>query len=162
MAAASVRPLISPSSSEVEDLAEIFDRYRAHYGESPGGSLSTRWLEQRLKSGQLRAFVAEDGAKVVGFATTAEVPASLRLAHFWHVRDLFVLPTHRRTGIARALLAAVRATALDSGAIRLVLQTEQDNEAAMRLYEDSGYTVVRGYCSLMLPLSPTIEGRPSS
>jgi GNAT superfamily N-acetyltransferase len=152
VAAASVRPLISPSSSDVDALAEVFDRYRAQYGERSGGSPSRRWLEQRLATGQLRAFVAEDGAKIVGFATTTEVPASLRLAHFWHVRDLFVLPTHRRFGIARALLAFVRAAALDSGAIRLVLQTEEDNEAAIRLYEGSGYTVVRGYCSLMLPL----------
>jgi GNAT superfamily N-acetyltransferase len=154
VAAASVRPLISPSSSEVEALAEIFDRYRTHYGERSAGSPSRRWLEQHLDSGQLRAFVAEEDGTIVGFATTTEVPASLRLAHFWQVRDLFVLPTHRRFGIARALLAFVRAAALDSGAIRLVLQTEADNEAAIRLYEDSGYSVVRGYCSLMLPLSP--------
>jgi GNAT superfamily N-acetyltransferase len=154
VAAASVRPLISPSSCEVDALAEIFDRYRAHYGERSDGSPSRGWLEQGLDTGRLRAFIAEDGGKVVGFATTAEIPASLRLAHFWHVRDLFVLPTHRRSGIAHALLASVRAAALDSGAIRLVLQTEEDNEAALRLYEDSGYTVVRGYCSLMLPLVP--------
>jgi ribosomal protein S18 acetylase RimI-like enzyme len=154
VAAASVRTLISPSSSEVEALAEIFDRYRAHYGERSDGSPSRGWLEQCMNSGRLRAFVAEDGAKIVGFATTCEIPASLRLAHFWHVRDLFVLPTHRRSGIARVLLASLRAAALDSGAIRLVLQTEEDNRAAIRLYEDSGYTVVRGYCSLMLPLAP--------
>lgn len=152
--AASVRPLVSPSSSEVEALAEIFDRYRSHYGERPDESPSRHWLEQCLETGRLRAFVAEDGAQTVGFVTTTEVPASLRLAHFWHVRDLFVLPTHRRSGIARALLASVRAAALDSGAIRLVLQTEKDNEAAIRLYEDSGYTLVRGYCWLMLTLAP--------
>jgi GNAT superfamily N-acetyltransferase len=154
VAAASVRPLISPSKSEIQALAEIFDRYRAHYGERSEESPSRRWLQQCLDTGRLRAFVAQDGAKTVGFATTTEVPASLRLAHFWHVRDLFVLPTHRRFGIARALLASVRAAALDSGAIRLALQTEEDNEAAIRLYEDSGYTVVNGYCSLMLPLAP--------
>jgi GNAT superfamily N-acetyltransferase len=43
-------------------------------------------------------FVAEDNGGLVGFAITMEVPASLRLAHFWQIRDLFVLPTHRRLG----------------------------------------------------------------
>ena len=150
----SVRILATPSSGEIEALAEIFDRYRAHYGESSdsAGSLARRWLEQCLNTGGLRAFVAEDGARIVGFATTLEVPASLRLAYFWHVRDLFVLPTHRRLGVARSLLASVRAAALDAGALRLVLQTEDDNEPAIRLYEQSGYTVVKGYCSLMLTL----------
>jgi len=151
---ASVRALITPSSSETEALAEIFDRYRGHYGEPSDGSSSRRWLEHWLDTGRLRAFVVEDGTKVVGFATTMEVPASLRLAHFWHVRDLFVLPTHRRLGIARALLAYVRAAALDASAIRLLLQTEDDNDAAIQLYENSGYTVLGGYCSLVLPLAP--------
>ena len=137
----------------MEALAQIFDRYRAHYGEPSDCSSSRRWLEQWLDTGQLRAFVAEDGAEVVGFATTMEVPGSLRLGHFWHVRDLFVLPTHRRQGIARILLASVRAAALDAGALRLVLQTEDDNDAAIQLYEDSGYTVVKGYCSLTLSLA---------
>lgn len=119
MPAVSVRILTTPSRSDIEALAGIFDRYRAHYGESSDGSRSRRWLEQCLDTGQLRAFVAEDGAEMVGFATTMDVPASLGLTHFWHVRDLFVLPTHRRLGIARALLASIEAAALDAGALRL-------------------------------------------
>jgi GNAT superfamily N-acetyltransferase len=153
MPGASVRVLTTSSSGEMEALAQIFDRYRAHYGEPSDASSSRRWLEQWLEAGQLRAFVAEDGADLVGFATTMEVPASLRLGHFWHVRDLFVLPTRRRQGIARVLLASVRAAALDAGALRLVLQTEDDNDAAIQLYEDSGYTLVKGYCSLTLSLA---------
>jgi GNAT superfamily N-acetyltransferase len=81
-----------------------------------------------------------------------EVPASLRLAHFWMIRDLFVLPTHRRLGVGRTLLTAVRAAAIASGALRLVVQTEEDNDPALRLYTDSGYRLISGYCSLMLPI----------
>jgi GNAT superfamily N-acetyltransferase len=98
-------------------------------------------------------FVAENSGRFVGFATTMEVPASLRLAHFWQIKDIFVLPTHRRLGVGRALLASVREAAIASGALRLVLQTEDDNEPALRLYADSGYAPIKGYCSLMLPLS---------
>lgn len=96
-------------------------------------------------------FVAEDNVSFVGFAITMEVPASLRLAHFWQIRDLIVLPTHRRLGVGRALLASVRAAAIASGAQRLVLQTEDDNDPALRLYADSDYTLIKGYCALMLP-----------
>jgi GNAT superfamily N-acetyltransferase len=159
--AVSVRILIAPSSGEIEALAAIFDCYREEYGERSDDSLSRRWLERWLDTGRLCAFVAEDGAEMVGFATTMDVPASLRLAHFWHVRDLFVLPTHRRLGIARALLASIRAAALDAGALRLLLQTEDDNEPALRLYEASGYAVVRGYCSLILPLAPKMDPAPA-
>jgi GNAT superfamily N-acetyltransferase len=150
--AVSVRALPSPARGEIEALAEIFDRYRAHYGEASDLSGSASWLDENLRTGRLRAFVAEDGAGLVGFATTIEVPASLRLAHSWQIKDLFVLPTHRRLGVARALLAAVREAAIESGALRLAVRTEDDNDPALRLYADSGYTLVEGYCSLILPL----------
>ena len=149
-----VRALASPTAREIEALAEIFDQYRTHYGEASEVAGSTRWLDENLRASRLRAFVAEDNDRLVGFAITAELPASLRLGHFWQIRDLFVLPSHRRLGIGGALLAAVQTTAIESGALRLVLQTEDDNDPALRLYAESGYTAIRGYCSLMLPLNP--------
>jgi ribosomal protein S18 acetylase RimI-like enzyme len=155
--AVSVRTLTAPTGSEIEALAETFDRYRAHYGQPSDRSRSERWLEEWLGTGLLRVFVAEDGGKFVGFAITMEVPGPLRLAHYWQVRDLFVLPTHRRLGIGRALLASVRAAAIASGALRLVVQTEDDNDAALRLYSDSGYTLIKGYSSLVLPIGSEIQ-----
>lgn len=149
-----VRALSAATPSEIEGLAELFDQYRVHYGEAADVSRSASWLEQNLSTGRLRVFVAEDGARFVGFAITMEAPASLGLAHFWQIRDLFVLPSHRRRGVGRALLDSVRAAAVTSGAQRLVLQTEENNDAALQLYTDSGYTVIKGYCSLMLPISP--------
>jgi GNAT superfamily N-acetyltransferase len=140
-------------------LAEIFDQYRAHYGEPSDASRARSWLEQWLGTGRLRVFVAEDGGRLVGFATTMELPGSLRLAHYWQIRDLFVPPTHRRLGIGRALLASVRAAAIASGALRLVVQTEEGNEAALRLYGDSGYAPSNGYCSLVLPIGPETPSR---
>jgi len=150
--ASSVRILTAPTRSEVESLAEVFDQYRALYGEPSDTASSRRWLEQWLDSGRLRAFVAEDDGKLVGFASAIEVPASLRLAHFWQIRDLFVLPAHRGLGVGHAILASVRAAAVESGAVRLTVQTESDNVAALRLYADGGYTLINGYCHLTLPL----------
>ena len=151
---AAVRALASPTRIETERLAAIFDRYRAHYDEAPDASLTTRWLGTHLSSGRLEAFVAEDNGGFVGFALTMPVPASLRLGHFWQIRDLFVLPNHRRLGIGGALLHVIRAAAIDAGASRLVLQTEADNAPALGLYTASGYTIVEGYHSLTLPLTP--------
>jgi ribosomal protein S18 acetylase RimI-like enzyme len=153
----SVRTLAAPTRREIKALAEIFDQYRAQYGEDSDASRSACWLGENLSTSRLRVFVAEDDERFVGFAITMEVPASLRLAHFWQIRDLFVLPTHRRLGVGRALLASVRAAAIASGALRLVLQTEHDNDPALRLYADSGYAMIKGYCSLMLPLRSTTE-----
>jgi GNAT superfamily N-acetyltransferase len=150
----SVRALAAPTRREIEALAEIFDQYRAHYGEASDASRSACWLDENLNTSRLRVFVAEESGRFVGFAMTMEVPASLRLTHFWQIRDLFVLPTHRRLGVGRSVLASVRAAAIASGALRLVVQTEDDNDPALRLYADSGYAPIKGYCSLILPLGP--------
>jgi GNAT superfamily N-acetyltransferase len=148
----SVRGLAAPTRREINALAEIFDRHRAHYGEASDLARAADWLGENLSTSRLRAFVAEDGGGFIGFAITTQVPASLRLAHFWQIRDLFVLPAHRRVGAGRALLASVREAAVESGALRLVLQTEEDTYPALRLYAESGYTLIGGYCSLSLPL----------
>jgi ribosomal protein S18 acetylase RimI-like enzyme len=153
-----VRALVAPTHGDIEALAEIFDRYRAHYGEGSDGSRSACWLEENLTTSRLRAFVAEERGTFIGFAVTMEVPASLRLAHFWQIKDLYVVPTHRRRGVGRALLACVRTAAISSGALRLVLQTEEDNDPALRLYTDCGYALIDGYCSLMLPFDPETQG----
>ncbi len=99
----SVRALAAPTRREIEALAEIFNQYRAHYGEASDASRSACWLDENLRTSRLRVFVAEESGRFVGFAITMEVPASLRLTHFWQIRDLFVLPTHRRLGVGRAL-----------------------------------------------------------
>jgi GNAT superfamily N-acetyltransferase len=138
----SVRILTAPTRREFEALAEIFNQYRAHYGEPSDAASAKRWLERCLVDGRLRAFVAEDKGEIVGFVTATELPASLRLAHLWQIRDLFVQPTHRRLAVARDLLACVRAAAIESGALRLAVQTEDDNHAALRLYGESGYALV--------------------
>jgi ribosomal protein S18 acetylase RimI-like enzyme len=150
----SVRALADPTRTEIKALAEIFDQYRVHYGEGSNPSGSAGWLDENLRTSSLRVFVAEEGGRFVGFAVTTEVPASLRLAHFWQIRDLFVQPSYRRLGVGRDLLALVRDAAIASGALRLVLHTEDDNDAALRLYADSGYAPITGYCSLILPLGP--------
>jgi GNAT superfamily N-acetyltransferase len=150
----SVRALIAPTRREIEALAEIFDQYRAHYEEAADAARSACWLDENLRTSRLRVFVVEKSGRFVGFAITMDVPASLRLAHFRQIRDLFVRPTHRRLGVGRALLASVREAAIASGALRLVVQTEDDNDPALRLYADSGYALIKGYCSLMLPLVP--------
>ena len=153
-----VRVLTASTRAEIEQLAEIFDGYRLHYGEAADALRTASWLEENISSGRLEAFVADNKGSFVGFAITMTVPASLRLGHFWQIRDIFVVPNHRRLGVGRTLLDVIHAAAVRAGASRLVLQTEADNTPALRLYAESGYTAVEGYCSLTLPLTPDPRG----
>jgi GNAT superfamily N-acetyltransferase len=148
----SVMALQEPTAAEVAQLAVIFDAYRAHYGEVIEAGASVRWLADKLGHERLKAFIAAIDAELVGFATTLDVPASLRLGHYWQVRDLFVVPSRRRSGVARALLGEIRRSATAAGALRLAVQTEDDNSAARHLYEANGFAEVEGYVGLTLAL----------
>ena len=133
-------------------MAKVFDQYRHHYGEPLMAGQTLAWLIQHTRSGMLTIFTAHIGADLAGIATTVIVPASLRLSCAWQLCDLYVVPGQRRRGVGRALVSAVRAAAATAGAIRLSVQTEAGNTAALRLYQTSGFVPVKGLQILTLDL----------
>ncbi len=145
------RPL-SPTRRDCEWLAALFDDYRVHHGESASTAEASRWLEENLVHGSLEAFVATDDGVLTGFALVAVIPASLRLGRFWQIRDLFVSPSYRHRGIGGKILNVISGAAATSGALRVSLQTESDNETALRLYARHGYSMLEGYQSLFVDL----------
>jgi GNAT superfamily N-acetyltransferase len=143
-----------PGNDGFESFVELFDTYRAHYGQAADHDRSRAWLTSATTTGPMRAFLARVDGEAAGICLIAICPASLTLGEFWMVRDIFVDPRWRRTGVALALLDAVRAAAQQRGASRLTLQTEDDNVAALRLYERYGFGPVTGLRHLMLALAP--------
>ena len=144
-----------PGDDGFQSFVELFDRYRAHYGQAADKDRSQAWLIDATTTGPMRAFIARVDGVAAGICLIAICPASLSLGEFWMVRDIFVDPRWRRTGVARALLDAVRAAAQHRGALRLTLQTEDDNVTALRLYERYGFGPVTGLRHLTLDLAPT-------
>ncbi len=57
------------------------------------------------------------------------------------ILTLAVVPSRRRSGLARALLSAAAAAAADDGAGRLFLEVADDNQPALALYASEGFTV---------------------
>lgn len=95
-----------------------------------------------------------------GFITATIMPASLMLGTAWSVRDLYVAPRHRRSGIANALLRHIIHNARAAGARRVSLQTETDNSPALTLYTDAGFRPITGLeiLNLNLDLTPQDPG----
>ncbi|GAB3807860.1 hypothetical protein GCM10028798_33070 [Humibacter antri] len=67
-----------------------------------------------------------------------------RLACF-EVKHLWLAPSARGKGAGRALLTELERRAIEFGARRLVLDTNESLEAAGNLYRTSGYTTVEPY-----------------
>jgi ribosomal protein S18 acetylase RimI-like enzyme len=68
------------------------------------------------------------------------VPPKLKQRHKGHVVGVYVAPTWRGTGLARALTARLIAEARAGGLILLTLSVTIGNETARRLYLDAGFT----------------------
>ncbi|MGN6678892.1 MAG: GNAT family N-acetyltransferase [Streptosporangiaceae bacterium] len=150
-----VTQLVQPTAAELADVATVFEQYRRHYGQPVVAGQALAWLTQYTRSGMLTIFTAHIGRDLVGIATTVVLPASLRLACSWQIRDLYVVPRARRHGAGSALVRAVAAAASQAGAIRLSIQTEPANTAALQLYRASGFVPVDDLHILSLDLPPS-------
>ena len=61
------------------------------------------------------------------------------------IKRMYVAPTARRTGVARAILTQLEAHALDLGYERLKLETGIKQPEAIALYESHGYMSIEPY-----------------
>jgi ribosomal protein S18 acetylase RimI-like enzyme len=145
---------ITPSHHAFGEVAALFDDYRTHYGRRLGPEFACDWLHDQLAQRTMKIAAAIHADQVCGFITTSVMPASLMLGTAWSIRDLYVAPQHRRSGVARTLLQRVIDDARVAGACRVSLQTETDNAPALRLYAAAGFQAVSGLELLNLTLIP--------
>lgn len=135
----------------------MFDEYRAHYGQPPSPQATHDWLHGQLAGHRMTIAAAIRAGHACGFITASVIPASLMLGTAWSIRDLYVAPQHRRSGIARALLQHVVGHARAEGVYRVSLQTEAGNTPALRLYAAAGFQAVNGLKMLNLTLADDVQ-----
>jgi aminoglycoside 3-N-acetyltransferase I len=82
--------------------------------------------------------VAYDGGERVGTVFVHELPRLTRGRAMYLVYDVDVVDSHRRRGIATAMLERLAALARARGIEEGFVLTEPDNEAANRLYAKAG------------------------
>lgn len=86
-----------------------------------------------LRVPEIRFFVAEDGEDVLGTIALA------RKEGYGEVKSMFVDPSARGRGVARALLRHVESVAREMGVPVLRLETGNLLEAAIALYTAQGF-----------------------
>lgn len=102
-------------------LTEEIDRIPDYYGERQGSF-----------------WVATEGSDIVGmFGLERSDSATTEL------RRMYVDSRARHRGIGRELLAFAEAVASQDGCVRMVLSTSELQQAALSLYRNSGYRIIR-------------------
>ena len=126
-------------STDLDQLATLFDDYRAFYGQ-PGNFEECRtFLSERFSSREAILFKASIDHMIVGFTLLYPSFSSVAMAPIYILNDLFVKPEARKKGVASALLEKAVTHARETGAIRLQLETGNENTGAQALYEKLGW-----------------------
>jgi ribosomal protein S18 acetylase RimI-like enzyme len=142
MGAVSVRRL-GPGDEEVlNQLARSGSRYEEPGVDEPDEvPLSPADAANFLADDRTHLFVAhEDGDDLVGFVVANELLHRHTFTRMLIVYEVGVAEQHRRRGVGRALLDAVRALAVERGIPEGFVLTEATNTPAMALYAAAGGT----------------------
>ena len=107
-------------SSDLDQLADLFDQYRQFYECPPDLSAAKNWIAENFERGRSTIFAADDGYQLIGFTQLYSALCSVDLVDYFVLYDLFVAPSARRQGIARALMNAASEWAKAQGAARLL------------------------------------------
>ncbi len=102
-----------------------------------GDAWSLESVTEEVTGPRRHAFVAcDDDGALVGYVVAMQVDDVLAL------HRNAVVPQARRTGVARALLAAVQEAGREGGARRMLLEVSDGNEAALRFYAGAGFVEI--------------------
>ena len=124
---------------DLDLVTPLFDAYRQFYDLPSDVAAARAYLCDRLVAGDSVVFVATDGRAALGFTQLYPTLDSLTLRPYAILSDLYVAPGARRHGTGRRLLVRAREYAMETGAVRLELQTAHSNLAAQALYESLGW-----------------------
>jgi ribosomal protein S18 acetylase RimI-like enzyme len=126
--------------SDAPAISELFDLYRQFYEQEPNRQLALEFITERLSKQESVILVAENPQSgLIGFCQLYPTFCSVEAKPIYSLYDLFVVPSARKSGVAKLLLQAAEAKAANAGKVRMDLTTAKTNTAAQSLYESLGW-----------------------
>ena len=135
-----IRQLTSADVAVMGDLltvfGEAFDDVPTYTDKRP----SPDYLKRLLAGDAFIALVAMEGRKVVGGLAAYELKKFEQERSEIYIYDLAVLSSHRRQGIATALIAVLKTVAAERGAYVIFVQADTgvEDQPAIALYTKLG------------------------
>ena len=142
-------PIIRPLSAS--DAAAYVSLRLCAIDEDPASFLSTREEEEKRSIDEIEARIGATANQVVLGAFAGETLVAVAGLRRYPLRPvqqkgflwgLFVVHTHRRSGIARRLIATAVDQARAMGLTQIALNTGVENVSAIALYRSTGFEAV--------------------
>jgi len=144
---------------DADSIAPLFDAYRQFYGAAPDLRGARAFIAARLERDESVVLLARalprasEPSSAVGFAQLYPSYSSVSLGPIIVLNDLFVLPSWRRSSVARSLVAETVRHGERVGAIRIHLSTQLTNAPARRLYQSLDFVADQEFVHLSLALA---------
>jgi ribosomal protein S18 acetylase RimI-like enzyme len=129
------------------DVQQLHVTHRPDVFEVASTGHVAAWFEDLARDPGVKIWVAEAEGAAVGYVLVmlreVEETVFLKARRWWEVDQIGVAPSHRRSGVARALLEHVIAEARAHGITDLELQTWAFNQAAQGAFGRLGFVPQR-------------------
>ena len=128
------------TSTDVDALEAANDLFTVVFGEEAyqGPSPGRVHLARVLADDKFIALVATIGNEMIGALAAYELVKFEAERSEIYIYDLAVVETHRRKGVATALIEALKPIARECGAWVIMIQADPPDEAPVALYDKLG------------------------
>lgn len=135
--------VIEAGLEELDYVSELFDKYRVFYSQKSNIQEAKRFIKERMinKESVILLAVEVNGEVKIPMGLIQMYPSfsSVSIDKIWILNDLYVDENARKKGVGQLLMNKAKDFAVESGAIRVTLDTQTWNTTAQRLYEFMGY-----------------------
>lgn len=135
---ATVRRLGADDVAAMRDLnalyGDAFEDHQTYRHDTPDDA----WIARLLAKDAIILLVAEDDGAIIGGLTAYELPKLEAARSEIYLYDLAVAETHRRKGIATALIQELQHIAAETGAWAVFVQADHIDPPAIALYSKLG------------------------
>lgn len=140
--------------NDLDSLAALFDQYLVFYKKQSNIPAHKNYLKERLENNETIVFIAFDDKKnPIGFALNYITFSSFLLNKIVILNDIFVDPSVRKKGTAKALIEETKKIAIEIGSPIIRLRTAKNNFAAQNLYQKMGFIKDEHLYSYDLPIN---------
>jgi len=145
--------IVEGTLAHLDDLVELFDRYRVFYRKESDTKGAREFLTERLQHEESVVYLFYKDDIAAGFTQLYPKYSSARMVQNWILNDLFVKEEYRKFGIGEQLISRAFEFAKSKGAAFVQLETQVENVNAQRLYERLNFELqgpsfccIRGTC----------------
>ncbi len=136
--------IIKAGRKNLPEVARLFDLYRQFYECPADATLATQFIRARMDNHESDIFLAVDNSTACGFVQLYPSFCSVQAIKIYILYDLYVLESHRKSGVGEILMHKAAQWAIENNAARVDLLTAHSNTAGQHLYEKLGYKRVLG------------------